>query len=431
LDGLGMGRRRGGNLVVALTLPKGHEPRYDNFGIEGLIDETLREGSERCLFAVDEKRRYGLAEKIVDAGVRQLMVGSGPDDPGLLARCLETKIERGGFPKETQFVFVVLLNSWEPILESFKELPREWLADAVVSMGMIEIGTRERLLERVVEEFAKVGVRKFRASLLNNFSAGVDEERYASITAQVERCVALGMDTVRVNDSLGLIYPEAMGVLAANLVHDYPEVHFALHAHDDRGLGLQNALASVYNGFDHIEGAVAGFGNRSGLPSPETIELVFREKRIAIGDTTLDPQKLIEAAALAEDVFMTVPNIYRPVSGMLVGKENFGTLNIPDYLGFERETDYFLNQVGLHAITVRNTLRGAGFDEFLVEDRRFIEMVRAAVKDRMHQIHDLKRTEWPVLLRHAKAFYDSGVLTAADISAAAERCAEEYVPAAS
>lgn len=413
-----------------LSMPTGHEVRSEGFRIEGLIDETLREGSERCPFAVGVEERYRLAEAIVGAGVRQLMIGSGPKDPELLSRCLESKLE-GKFPQETQFVFVALLNSWEPILERFKQLSPEQLSEAVVSFGMIEIGEKERLLERVVEKFSEIGVQKFRASLLNNFSAGIDEDRYATIASQVERCVALGMDMVRVNDSLGLLYPEAMAVLAANLVHDYPKVSFALHAHDDRGLGIQNALVSVYNGFSMIEGAVAGFGNRSGLPSLEAIDLIFREKDISIDDAELDPAKLLEATSLAEEVFMTVPDIYRPVSGMIVNKENLGVLNIPDYLGIERRADYFLNQVGLHLNTIKNTLRSAGFEEALVEDERFVETVRATVEERMRQVHELKRTEWPVLLKHVESFYESGVLDTTDIKSAAERCAAEYVPAAS
>lgn len=410
---------------MALTMPQGHEPRYGDFRIDGLMDETLREGSERCLFAVDVENRYRLVEKIVDAGVRQLMIGSGPEDPDLLARCLQAKLEER-FPAEVQFVFVILLNSWEPLYERFKRFPKEYLADAVVSFGMVEIGQEEQLMERVFEKFAGIGVKNFRASLLNNFSAGLDEAKYGAICGQIDRCIALGMDTVRVNDSLGLLYPETMAVLAANLRRDYPELNFALHAHDDRGLGLQNALVSVYNGFNMIEGSVAGFGNRSGLPLIETIELIFREKGIEIADASLVPERLVEAAVLAEEVFMTVPDIYRPVSGMLVEKENFGTLNIPDYLGVEREATYFLNEVELHENTVRKSLSVSDLDEKYVNDPGFIETVREEVKERLEQVYELKRSEYPVLLEHVRRFYGTGVLTATDIQETAQRCAARY-----
>ncbi|WP_416828443.1 hypothetical protein [Ectobacillus polymachus] len=43
--------------VMQLSFPKGHEPRYENFQLDGLLDETLREGSERCLFSIDDFKR--------------------------------------------------------------------------------------------------------------------------------------------------------------------------------------------------------------------------------------------------------------------------------------------------------------------------------------------------------------------------------------
>lgn len=84
--------------------------------------------------------------------------------------------------------------------------------------------------------------------------------------------------------------------MSANLVYDYPNLNFCLHAHNDRGLGLQNALISIYNGFNMIEGAVAGYGNRSGLPAIETLVRIFSEKNITIKNTNLDLEKLKESS---------------------------------------------------------------------------------------------------------------------------------------
>jgi 2-isopropylmalate synthase len=217
-----------------------------------------------------------------------------------------------------------------------------------------------------------------------------------------------------------------MGILAANLVRDYPDLNFGLHAHNDRGLALQNGLVSIYNGFNMIEGAVAGFGNRSGLPLLETLDLICREKNIEIKDGSLAAEKLVEAARLADEVFMKVPEIYRPVSGMLVEKENLGVLNIPDYLGVEREADYFLNKVGLHRNTIVKTLSSSGFDADYVNDQEFIETVRVKIQERMSQIYELKRSEYPILSSHIRIFYENGVMTTSDIVEEAEKCAATY-----
>jgi hypothetical protein len=36
---------------TALTFPQEHKPRFHDFELVALVDETVREGGERCLFA--------------------------------------------------------------------------------------------------------------------------------------------------------------------------------------------------------------------------------------------------------------------------------------------------------------------------------------------------------------------------------------------
>lgn len=273
----------------------------------------------------------------------------------------------------------------------------------------------EQLLEKVHQKFKEIGVKHFRVSLINNFANGVDEEKYEQISKQINRCLDLDITTVRINDSLGVLYPETMGILAANLVHDFPNVDFCLHAHNDRGLGLQNALESIYHGFNIIEGAVAGYGNRSGLPAIEVIERIFKEKNIKINNLELDFDKLNEAANEVDEVFMTVPNIFRPFSGLVVNKENLGVLNIPDYLGVERQTDYFLNNVDLHFNTIKKALEGAKFPKNLIENDRFIHKVLNEVEEKMNTIYESKREDFTKINEKIIEFYFTDVMSAVDI----------------
>lgn len=400
---------------MVITYPANHKPRYGNFEIEGFLDETLREGAERCLFTVDEDEKYELINKLIEAGIRDIIVGSGPKDPQLIRRCLDEKFNNPNAPRDTKFNFILLLNSWEPIYEQFKLFPRNYLEDICISFGMVEYGEKELLLEQVFDKFKALGVNSYRVSLINNFSKGVDETKYEQISNQIKRCLNLGINTVRINDSLGVLYPETMRILAANLVHDFPQVTFCLHAHNDRGLGLQNALESIYEGFDVIEGAIAGYGNRSGLPAIEVIEQIFKEKNIKIKNLNLKTEKLNEAASIADKVFMTVPNIYRPFSGLVVNKENLGVLNIPDYLGVERQTDYFLNNVGLHINTVKKTLEGAGFSQELIQNEAFIQKMLELVEEKMNRIYQYKRGEFNEINERIVEFYTTDVMSAIDI----------------
>lgn len=184
--------------------------------------------------------------------------------------------------------------------------------------------------------------------MLNNFSKGLDEDKYIRITSAINRCKSLGIPTIRINDSVGLLQPETTPLLCRSLVNDHPGINFCLHAHNDRGLGLANALLSIYNGFNMIEGSLAGFGNRTGLAPIECIAKILKEKEITVGHTQLDSDKLVKAVHLAEKLFMAVPNVYRPVSGNFIDKVTFGVVNIPDYLKHEGKRDYFVNDASLN-----------------------------------------------------------------------------------
>jgi len=400
--------------------------RYSNFHVDYLVDETLREGLERCPLAVDEDSKYQLVQAMVDAGLREFVIGCGPEEPELARRCLKSKLENGTLSKDSKFVFIILLNCWEAAYENFKNLPREYIEDLTFSFGMIEFHEKDQLFERVVNKFVDLGAKSLKASVLNNFSKDVDEDKYLRITSQIERIKLLGIPTIRINDSLGLLQPETTAFLSRKLVNEHPGITFCLHAHNDRGLGFANALASIYNGFKMIEGSLAGFGNRSGLPAIEWIDKVCKERKIKLGHTPIDSEKLVKAAQMAEKVFMAVPNVYRPVSGIFVEQVNFGVLNIPDFLEVEGKRDYFVNYVGLHPKTIKKALKSHNFSPETVENPAFINQVLEFLSNYLKEISWQKRNEYNELLSSIDKFYSSASLSSKDIRLAAEACINNF-----
>ena len=104
----------------------------------------------------------------------------------------------------------------------------------------------------MVEQFVALGAEHLKVSILNNFSREVDAEQYDGICAQIERAARLGVGVIRINDSVGKLYPETTAVLCRQLVSDFPDITFALHCHNDRGLALENQLTSIYHGFQIV-----------------------------------------------------------------------------------------------------------------------------------------------------------------------------------
>lgn len=206
------------------------------------------------------------------------------------------------------------------------------------------------------QHLKEIGAINFKASVLNNFRQCVSEERFSEICRQIDWAVKLGVKTIRINDSVGSLQPYITQWMCSRLVQKYPDIVFCLHAHNDNGMAVANAMESIQSGFQMIEGSLAGYGNRSGISPLEQIVKLCKLNNIQLGDHDIDLKRLVSTAQLCEETFLQVPNTYRPVSGVFETNSNYGVLNIPDFLNTNDEKEYFVNYVGLHPHTVRQAL---------------------------------------------------------------------------
>lgn len=396
-------------MSTAIATTQANTARYRDFQVKYLVDESLREGLERCMFPVETADLYRLFKAQVEAGIRESVIGSGPEDPDLFRRICEEQ-DAGRLPDDIRPVYLVLLNCWNATYENFKKLPRSWVSRAVFSFGMITHHKEEKLFEQVFDKFAALGATHLKSSILNNFSRGFTEEKYAEMRWQIDWVHKLGIRVVRINDSVGKLYPEDTATLCRRLVDDYPDITFCLHCHNDRDLALANQLASVYHGFQMVEGSLCGFGNRSGITPLEILAAVCRDKGIQLGDVPVDVNRLCKNAQLAEEIFMAVPNTYRPVSGRFVTKANFGVLNIPDFLEAELDRDYFLNIVNIHPNTVLRALKNSGFSSHELSDE-FVEKLMETLRSFIQERNDGARAKYRSLLSEMLNFYTGSQLS--------------------
>ncbi len=185
-------------------------------------------------------------------------------------------------------------------------------------------------------------------------------------------------------------------------------------------MGLQNALASLYHGFNIIEGGFAGTGNRSGLPAIEILELIFRERNIRINGHSLDTDAVIDAARLSESTFLSMPDLYRPISGHIVNQENMGVANIPAFLGAAREIPYFLNSTGLHDATVQRILLDEGLEDESY-DPAVVQQVKKELDAILTATYPKKHSEFERMRDELVQFYASDVVYASTVGQLARR----------
>lgn len=388
-----------------LTFPLNHKPRYTDFSIKAISDETIREGGERALFGASNSDKLKLVEKITNSGITDIDVGSGIKEPEFVQQLLRAQ-DAGDIPENVTFSFNLTLKTWEPLCYSLeKTLSKDDLSRIYVSIGMIEIDTKNHLFERVVERVQGLGVETLRSSLLNAFSSTVDDDKYEHLMAQIERCRQQGISLIRINDSVGTLFPETTAVLAANLVQDNPDNTFYLHGHNDRGLGTANSLTSVFHGFQMIEGGVAGVGNRAGLAEIESIAAIFEDNKITVDSAELDLEGIYDAARFSEKTYLTVPSPYRPMSGILVQNENAGIVNVPDYLGVTRDVKYFINEIGLFPTYLKQILAENGVPQDRITDE-LASKVYERLSQEMTETYNQQAYKFEDLYSQISEFYE-------------------------
>ena len=101
--------------------------------------------------------------------------------------------------------------------------------------------------------------------------------------------------------------PQSLKRVLGAVRERYPDVEFALHLHDTRGMGIANAYAGLEMGVTRYDASVAGLGgcpfagHHGAAGNVCTEDIVFMCQEMGI-ETGVDLDALIDCARLAEDI---------------------------------------------------------------------------------------------------------------------------------
>ncbi|HEX6989799.1 MAG TPA: hydroxymethylglutaryl-CoA lyase, partial [Bacillota bacterium] len=76
----------------------------------------------------------------------------------------------------------------------------------------------------------------------------------------VDAFVEMGIDRLGLADTTGMANPAQVSAVVTALRERFPQVHFWLHLHNTRGLGLANAFAGYQAGIRHFDTSLGGIG---------------------------------------------------------------------------------------------------------------------------------------------------------------------------
>jgi len=114
----------------------------------------------------------------------------------------------------------------------------------------------------------------------------VSEQRVLTLVGKLAQ---IGYREISLADSVGLANPLQVRELARRVQAEFPGVHFSLHMHNTRGLGLANILAALDEGIDTFDSSLGGLGGCPMVPggtgnvSTEDLVNMLDEMRFSTG----------------------------------------------------------------------------------------------------------------------------------------------------
>ena len=312
-----------------------------------LVDETLREGSERSSLSVGVDEKCELGAAIAAIGIRSLVVGMFPDVPHNieLLQCLVQAQQRGDIDERVRFLVIShvgetfretmrvldklgepLDNVWIVAIHGASDLQARYVFpkilqkdrtvrwDASAWAAATPDERRDRSLEwldRFLPEVSRYQGGGIMAGLIDTFRADSDH-----VARMVGVVVGHGIRQIRLVDTAGTCVPPQVAPWLGPLVTTYPEIAFYAHFHDDFGLSSANALVALGCGARGVDVSVGGFANRAGHPALAEIAMALR-LLYGVELPEFAYHQLLELSRRVERLYGLLERSTQPITGVI------------------------------------------------------------------------------------------------------------------
>jgi len=238
-----------------------------------LVDATLREGEEVPGTRLELTTKLGLAERIVDAGVRELEVGYAGviDEHFDLIKALKKEALPARISSHTRLYGKE--NEWKAEIDRNLEAGADMLTlvgfcnaiGTVANPWLPPASVPDRIRNMV--EYAKGLGAKVGFGL-----ADVVRTSFANTLACYGAAAECGVDRVYIYDGIGALTPECTEYLT-RLFKDItgPGVEIAVHCHNMFGLAVANSLRALLNGATCVDVVALGLGDGAGIAALEEV----------------------------------------------------------------------------------------------------------------------------------------------------------------
>ena len=277
-----------------------------------LTEVGLRDGFQNECNSISTDRKFELLTDILDAGFRAVEIGSfvrpdrvpqmadsgelfrravalGRDDVDLRALVPNYKGLENALASGCRSVKLGVSASTAHNLKNYNRTPEE------------SIAAFEKSFTLAAEEGIQV-IGTVQMAFGSPWDGEIPVEKILSI---VEIYRQYGIRKVGLGDTASMANPRTTYELCSAVQEKYPEIHFKLHLHTARGLGLANVIAALEAGITEFDSSFAGLGGCPFVPDAAgniaTEDLLNMMNELGI-ETGIDIGKVMEIGRKAEQL---------------------------------------------------------------------------------------------------------------------------------
>jgi len=286
-----------------------------------ITEEGPREGFQIEKGAIPTVRKIELIDALSQTGLDRIQIVSFVNPKNVPGMADADDVVEGIAPQPGVAYTALWLNE--------KGFERALKHDRLTNTGTIQLAASEKFSKRnqnrdaaqqlaaqhtIVEMYKAAGIPVERGSIMAafgcNFAGDIPVEHVAALVQQildVAKEHGVTLDYITLADTMAWATPLAIKRTVGALRERWPDLDFALHLHDTRGMALADAFAGLEMGVTRFDSSVAGLGgcpfagHQGAAGNVCTEDLVFMCNELGI-ETGIDLDALIECAKLAEDV---------------------------------------------------------------------------------------------------------------------------------
>jgi hydroxymethylglutaryl-CoA lyase len=286
-----------------------------------ITEEGPREGFQIEKAAIPTARKIALIDALSQTGLDRIQIVSFVNPKAVPGMADADAVVDGITPQPGVAYTALWLNE--------KGFERALRHHQLANTGTIQLAASEKFSIRnqnrtaaqqlasqhnLVAMYRTAGIAVERGSIMAafgcNFAGDIPVSHLITLVRQIldiAQANGVTLKYISLADTMAWAAPLQIKRVLGALRERWPDLDFALHLHDTRGMAIANAFAGLEMGVTRFDAAVAGLGgcpfagHQGAAGNVCTEDLVFMCNELSI-ETGIDLDALIECAELAEDI---------------------------------------------------------------------------------------------------------------------------------